>query len=400
MRDDDVRSFIDEHASVLDSSFETTKMSDTMRRRLQESDYVFSGIKTFHELNEAFPSLLDEKGERKPFERFLNDVQTIDRTYNRNYLRTEYNFVSASSEMAGRWEDFEKDGDEYWLQYRTAGDDRVRPEHAALNGITLPPSDPFWDVYYPPNGWNCRCTVVQVPKNGRTQTPHEEAMTRGAQAMKGDKWHMFSWNPGKEGKSVPDYNPYTIQQCSNCDVAKGKMSLAKPLDCDLCKACQMFRSNDPSEKNLILENHKEYEKLKNDKDYKDVRFNEKNGGLMATHKGHNFSETAGGGAAETDVQEAGFKAGHAVILLDETGRSGKHIEGLWDGMNMEISYKNSTPNGIKKGLLHAASKPRYQVAIIVIRNDLLDIESVNKAMTKYFGLKKIQVKNNGQLSKK
>jgi SPP1 gp7 family putative phage head morphogenesis protein len=241
MRDDDVRSFIDEHASVLDSSFGKTRMSDTMRRRLQESDYVFSGIKTFHELNEAFPSLLDEKGERKPFERFLNDVQTIDRTYNRNYLRTEYNFVSASSEMAGRWEDFEKDGDEYWLQYRTAGDDRVRPEHAALNGVTLPPSDPFWDVYYPPNGWNCRCTVVQVPKNGRTQTPHEEAMTRGAQAMKGDKRHMFAWNPGKEGKSVPDYNPYTIPQCRNCDVAKGKMSLSKPLDCDLCKACRELR---------------------------------------------------------------------------------------------------------------------------------------------------------------
>lgn len=241
MRNDDVRSFIDEHASVLDSSFETTKMSDTMRRRLQESDYVFSGIKTFHELNEAFPSLLDEKGGRKPFERFLNDVQTIDRTYNRNYLRTEYNFVSAPSEMAGRWEDFEKDGDEYWLQYRTAGDDRVRPEHAALNGITLPPSDPFWDVYYPPNGWNCRCTVVQVSRQGRTQTPHEEAMARGAQAMKGDKRHMFSWNPGKEGKSVPDYNPYSISRCRTCDIAKGKLNLAKPLDCDLCKACQELR---------------------------------------------------------------------------------------------------------------------------------------------------------------
>lgn len=46
------------------------QMSDAMRKRLQESDYSFSGIKTFHELNEAFPSLLDEKGERKPFECF------------------------------------------------------------------------------------------------------------------------------------------------------------------------------------------------------------------------------------------------------------------------------------------------------------------------------------------
>ena len=55
---------------------------------------------------------------------------------------------------------------------------------------------------------------------------------------------------------------------------------------------------------------------------------------------------------------------------------------------MEISCKNSTPNGIKKGLLHAASKPGCQIAVIVIRDDSLDIESVNKAMTNYLGLKK------------
>lgn len=248
----EVAKFTESHARVLDNSFQQVQMSDAMRKRLQESDYVFSGIKTFHELNEAFPSLLDEKGERKPFERFLNDVQSIDRTYNRNYLRTEYNFVSASSEMAGRWEDFEKDGDEYWLQYRTAGDDRVRPEHAALNGVTLPPSDPFWDIYYPPNGWNCRCTVVQVSRQGRTQTTHDEAMSRGAQALRGDKRHMFAWNPGKERKSVPDYNPYTISRCRTCDIAKGKMSLSKPLDCDLCKACQKLRMDSSGDATELL----------------------------------------------------------------------------------------------------------------------------------------------------
>ena len=139
-------------------------MSHTMRQQLSRSNYVFSGLKTFHELNEAFPSLLDENGNRKTFERFLKDVQKIHETYNRNYLRAEYNFVHASARMAARWEEFARDGDDYLLQYRTAGDGKVRPEHAALNGVTLPPSDTFWDEYYPPNGWNCRCTAVQVRK--------------------------------------------------------------------------------------------------------------------------------------------------------------------------------------------------------------------------------------------
>ena len=57
--------------------------------------------------------------------------------------------------MAARWQDIEAKKDRYHLQYRTAGDDRVREEHAALHGITLPPDDPFWVSYFPPNGWRC-----------------------------------------------------------------------------------------------------------------------------------------------------------------------------------------------------------------------------------------------------
>ena len=67
------------------------------------SNYIFSGLKTFHELNEAFPSLIDENGNRKPFEQFLKDVQNIDRTYNRNYLRAEYNFCQVSATMAAKF---------------------------------------------------------------------------------------------------------------------------------------------------------------------------------------------------------------------------------------------------------------------------------------------------------
>lgn len=103
--------FINAHAAALDSSFQQVSMSEAMRQRLQRSDYIFSGIKTFHELNEAFPSLLDSNGNRKPFEQFLNDVQKIDQTYNQNYLRAEYNFVHASATMAAKWEEFQEDGD-------------------------------------------------------------------------------------------------------------------------------------------------------------------------------------------------------------------------------------------------------------------------------------------------
>lgn len=235
--------FIESHAAALDSSFRQVEMSDIMRKRLRESDYVFSGMKAFHELNEAFPSLLDENGDKKPFERFLKDVQSINATYNSNYLRTEYNFVHASAAMAARWERFAEDTDRYFLQYRTAADGKVRPEHAALHGVTLPFSDSFWDEFFPPNGWNCRCTVVQALKSKHATTPHDEAMALGEAAVAKDTRRMFRFNPGKEGKAVPDYNPYTVSRCRDCDIAKGKIRLAKAFipDNELCQACRLLK---------------------------------------------------------------------------------------------------------------------------------------------------------------
>lgn len=249
-----IQEFINAHASVLDSSFQKVEMSPAMRQRLERSNYIFSGMKTFHELNEAFPSLLDENGNRKPFEAFLNDVQKIDSTYNRNYLRAEYNFIESSAQMAARWEGFMEDGDRYNLQYRTAGDDKVRPEHAALDRITLPITDPFWEEYYPPNGWNCRCTVVQVRKTKYPITPHEEAMALGEEATGKDTKGIFHFNAGIEQKTVPDYNPYTIRRCRDCDIAKGNVKLVFIPDNELCAACKLIRKCE----DLRYETKKEY----------------------------------------------------------------------------------------------------------------------------------------------
>ncbi len=49
----------------------------------------------------------------------------------------------------------------YW-KYLTMGDERVREAHAALHGLILPASDPFWQTHFPPWDWGCRCQVVPV----------------------------------------------------------------------------------------------------------------------------------------------------------------------------------------------------------------------------------------------
>lgn len=255
MADGNVQKLIEAHTDVLNRNIERLEMSDLMRQRLTRSNYIFSGMKTFHELNEAFPSLLDENGDRKPFERFLNDVRKIDETYNSNYLRAEYNFVQASAEMAAKWEQYSEDGDRYLLQYRTAHDDKVRPEHAALDRITLPMSDPFWESYYPPLSWNCRCSVVQVRRGKYEETPHNEAMSRGEEAFaNNEKLNMFRFNSGIQGKTMPDYNPYTIKRCNDCDVAKGGgIKLNFVPENELCAACRLIHQQQAQRNNQRLQ---------------------------------------------------------------------------------------------------------------------------------------------------
>jgi SPP1 gp7 family putative phage head morphogenesis protein len=49
-----------------------------------------------------------------------------------------------------------------YLRYSAVLDRRTRPAHRAWHGTILPVDHPFWATHFPPCGWNCRCTVVQM----------------------------------------------------------------------------------------------------------------------------------------------------------------------------------------------------------------------------------------------
>ena len=67
-------------------------------------------------------------------------------------------------------------------------------------------------------------------------------MARGEEAMGTDSG-MFRFNPGIEKKTVPDYNPYTLRRCRDCDIAKGKIKLARFIpENELCAACKCLHS--------------------------------------------------------------------------------------------------------------------------------------------------------------
>ncbi len=185
-----------------------------MVSKLQNDVFVFSACKTHIELKEVGAKLIDENGKIRSYQKFSQEVEAIHKQYNENYLQAEYIFAISSAEMAAKWNQFTQDGDRYNLQYRTAQDDRVRDAHAKLAGTTLPVTDPFWDSYFPPNGWRCRCTTVQVLKekypvdNSTEAIKNADAATVQIDSKGRNRGEMFRFNPGKQQVIFPPNHPY------------------------------------------------------------------------------------------------------------------------------------------------------------------------------------------------
>ena len=156
-----------------------------------------------HYVETAVKNLLND--EKTPAEQRQANAERAMRTFQR-WGQTERNYAVQSTQMAEKWQEFEKDGDRYLLQYRTAHDEKVRATHAALHGVTLPPDDPFWDEYYPPLGWNCRCTVVQVRRGKYPASDSSASIANGRAAT--EKTPSFRFNPGKQRKCFPDNVSY------------------------------------------------------------------------------------------------------------------------------------------------------------------------------------------------
>ncbi len=79
------------------------------------------------------------------------------------YADLVFRMETANANAAGRWEQIQKVKLlRPYVRYLTVGDDRVRPTHRAWHGVVLPVDHPFWRTHWPPNGFNCRCTVQSL----------------------------------------------------------------------------------------------------------------------------------------------------------------------------------------------------------------------------------------------
>jgi len=93
-------------------------------------------------------------------------VETLTRVVNASFpLETIFRTQTQMAYGAGRWQADQHPYIQEMLwgyEYNTVGDDRVRADHAAMDGVKRKKDDPFWEEWWPPNGYNCRCIALPL----------------------------------------------------------------------------------------------------------------------------------------------------------------------------------------------------------------------------------------------
>ena len=145
----------------------------------------------------------------------------------------------------------------------------------------------------------------------------------------------------------------------------------------------------------IKANRIEYERLLKDDNYTDVRFNPRNGALLAIHKEHFFDATIGKfeiprGDYEKIAANVLYDYGMSVILWsDKNGIGVRAPEGLLNGKKFDVKGIEGTG---KRNIIDKISDAGRQGAEIIVLYyhdaELFDLQKIINAYNGYLKLSK------------
>lgn len=335
----------------------TPEPNEQFLEALKHSNEVFSAFRTHRMQKDIAAQLLDAEGQLKPFSKFVKDVSPYVEHRNRAWLQTEYDTAVIRAHRAADWQQFEQEKDVFpnleWLP-STSPDPGA--DHMIYWGTIRPVDDPFWNEHRPGDRWNCKCQLRQTEKEV-TAIPESDTESNPDKGLEN--------NTGKDGCTFSDKHAYFPTSCRSCPFSGNKLTaLARDLTGKKnCYACK--RVNSVIEKQHVIANRKEYERLKKDKDYSEVKYDKISDGVLAIHKEHNFDTDIGKfgiqrGEYERRSSEALYKSGHSIRLRGEQGAAGiKQPDGYLDGALMDIK-------GVEGNCLYSMNRANVQQVHTVV----------------------------------
>ncbi len=315
---------------------------DEFLYQLKHNVEVFSAFRTHRMQNDIAAQLTDEKGQLKPFSRFAKDVQPYVRHQNRAWLRTEYDTAVRRAHQAADWQQFEAEKDVLPnLEWIPSTSPTPGADHRVFWGTVLPVDDPFWKEHRPGDRWNCKCELRNTDK---------DCTARPSGTEKDNPQSGLENNPGKDGHLFSDKHPYYPDSCAACQYSGNKlMALFHDLagskkHCNSCRKVEKVVKETKGLDERKDTNRKEYERLKQDPDYINVKYDKKSGGVKGAHKGHKkhkndnqtyFEEKLTGDQLEEEFQDKAFKKGHSVIFRAERENE-TDLDMILDGVKMDL----------------------------------------------------------------
>jgi len=194
--------------------------ADKFILELRSNVNVFAAFKNHLNIIELVKELTGPDDKPVPFSEFKKHALAINEKYNKTYLQAEYNYATAAGRAAENWKAVEARGGK--LLYLTQKDGRVRDTHRELDGAVLAIHNAdgtvnnFWNTYYPPNGWNCRCYTRWRSEDTPSVMPKSFP----------DVKDMFQNNVGITGEVFTDAHPF-IKEVGNDQAAKIRQQAEK-----------------------------------------------------------------------------------------------------------------------------------------------------------------------------
>ena len=169
---------------------------------------TFSAAKVYHEVADL-QSMIFQDGKIIDYSEFRKQALAGLTKYNETYMLTEFNYTVENARAAKRWVTIWNDKKLFpLLEYVTVGDNRVRPAHVILNNVVQPVGSAFWNTYYPPIGYNCRCTTKshEAGDMGITEILSTVTNKESVHPIRIDR--QFRFNSGKKKIIFSPYHPY------------------------------------------------------------------------------------------------------------------------------------------------------------------------------------------------
>lgn len=347
-------------SNAIDIGYNAPSGGSSFAQELKNNAEVWSAFKVHRMGRDIAARMLDEDGNLKSFEQFKADTKDIVDHQVGRWLRTEFDTAVKRAHRAAEMRQFMDEADVFpnieWLPSTAVN---PRESHMPFYHRIWPVDDPFWEKHKPGDEWGCQCDWRATDEEPTDNTGIGEESIKPSAGLGG--------NPARTGQIFSNDHPYFPSDCDHCAFKSVQLRLFTNKQKNCYQCANIIKAIKGAKLAPVIE---EYERLRADENYTDVKIDRKSGGLSAVHREHNFDPVKGcfgipRGEYERLAVEALRKNGYRVLLESEHAEKGvKTPDGSLNDILMDIKAVEGTGKYTIKNKFSDACDQRAKCVVL------------------------------------